>query len=339
MDSERLLTRVRTPHKLGQLLLAPTGRVGDFDSHAVDCPFVFPNPNADAGSPFLMSYIGFDGSGYRTGLASSDDLVSWRREGMLMDRGAPGSVTEHNVALTWILRDNDLFGSGELRRIDGRYVGTYHAYPKPGYEAGPAVIGMCLSDDLRTWDLSEPVLRAGDGAEWEHAGLYKSCIVEFPPGSSHRFAMYYNAKNRENDWLEQTGVAFSDDLVRWERYDGNPVLPVGPAGAFDDVFASDPCVLRVDDAYAMFYFGLSSDGYARDGVAFSRDGLRWQKSDEVLIDVGAEGEIDSRYAHKPSLFAHNGQVFHYYCAVAPKPPGSVGDVDYNQVRGITAAVS
>jgi predicted GH43/DUF377 family glycosyl hydrolase len=66
-----LLGPLQTPHKSPHLLLAPTFRAGDFDSHGVDVPFVF---RSDDG--FLMTYVGFDGIGYQTGLASSRDLKS-----------------------------------------------------------------------------------------------------------------------------------------------------------------------------------------------------------------------------------------------------------------------
>jgi hypothetical protein len=38
--------------------------------------------------------------------------------------------------------------------------------------------------------------------------------------------MYYNAKNKESGWVEQTGLATSKDLLHWDRYEGNPVLKV-----------------------------------------------------------------------------------------------------------------
>ncbi|MCD6170365.1 MAG: hypothetical protein J7J76_07465 [Candidatus Latescibacteria bacterium] len=34
-----------------------------------------------------MIYIGWDGRIYRTGLASSDDLLHWNREGIILDVG------------------------------------------------------------------------------------------------------------------------------------------------------------------------------------------------------------------------------------------------------------
>lgn len=89
-------------------------------------------------------------------------------------------------------------------------------------------------------------------------------------------SLNYNAKNQDSSpWIEQTGLATSTNLVHWQCCPANPVLKVGPPGAFDDVFASDPCVLRLDDGCVMFYFGNCSDGHARDSAAFSPDLLTW----------------------------------------------------------------
>ena len=328
LDIQALTDRVRTPGKADRLLVPPTLTQGDFDSLGVDAPFPFFHDGR-----YRMTYIGFDGVGYRTGIASSEDLVTWRKDGILIDRGAAGSTTEFNVALTWILRENDLFSRGELRRHEGRYLGTYHAYPKPGYESGPAVIGLCTSDDLTSWTLHEPCLNADDGAEWEAGGLYKSCLLEH----EGTFYLFYNAKTADSPRTEQTGVATSKDLVNWRRHAGNPVVKVGPKGSFDDRFCSDPCVLRMGDVWAMFFFTLSTDGYARESVAFSEDLLHWEKSGEILLDVGPAGAIDSRYAHKPGVVSDGTRLYHFYCAVAPIDEISVGRFSTREMRGISSA--
>jgi len=322
---------IRTPNKYGQLLIAPSYKKGAFDSHAVDGPFPFFHDGT-----FWMTYIGWDGVGYQTGLASSRDLLNWRKEGLLLGRGPAGSVTEHNAAMTCILRDNDLFGPGTLKQAHGRFLGTYHAYPEPGYEAGPAVIGLCFSDDLRSWEVGPPILAPDPSCEWEAGGLYKSWLVEW----EGVYYVFYNAKDRTHGrWLEQTGFARSRDLVRWERFSGNPVLRIGAAGDFDDRFASDPCVLRHNNAWVMFYFGNCSDGHARDGVAFSDDLLHWQKGNEVLVDVGPVGSIDSTHAHKPGIIARGDRLFHFYCAVAPAEGKRLGDIEHSEVRGIALAIT
>lgn len=322
--------RVQTPHKIPRLVLEASYKRGEFDSHAVDCPFVFRHDGR-----FYMTHIGFDGTGYRTGLASSEDLITWKKEGLILDRGPSGSVTEYNIALTWIVRDNNLFGPGTLTRIGGKYVGVYHAYPKPGYESGPAVIGLCKTEDLRHWTIEEPFLHAEDGAEWERGGLYKGCLLR----DRGVYYLFYNAKNRENGWTEQIGLATSRDLKHWSRYTGSPVVPVGVRGTWDDVFASDPCVLRMGKLWAMFYYGLSSAGPALDGVAFSRDLYHWTKWPDSLTNLGPAGSIDSRYAHKPGVFGWKGVTYHYYCAVAPCPAGHMGDIETGEVRGIALATS
>jgi predicted GH43/DUF377 family glycosyl hydrolase len=331
MNIPALVKSVRTPHKHPQLVMAPSYKAGAFDSHAVDCPFPFRHENR-----FGMTYVGWDGIGYQTGWASSDDLVIWRKEGLLLGRGAKGAATEFNAALTCILRDNELQGPGTLRQVNGRFVGTYHAYPEPGYESGPAVIGLCFSNDLIHWDVAPPALTPDPSCPWEAGGLYKSWLMEF----DGVYYLFYNAKNKtEGPWVEQTGFASSPDLIRWERCPDNPVLRVGPRGEFDDRFASDPCVLRHQGIWVLFYFGLCSDGHARDGVAFSRDLRTWEKSRETLVDVGPEGSMDSRHAHKPGIVANRGRLYHFYCAVAPAKRRQLGEITHNEVRGIALATS
>ncbi len=324
------IDELKTPHKHGSLVIKPTYRKGDFNSHAVDCPFV-----GSVDGSYYMSYVGWDGIGYRTGLASSIDLENWTDLGMIIDRGPAGSVTEFNIAMTGMLRDNTLYGPGKLKKIDGNYIGTYHAYPNAGYEAGPAVIGICRSKDLRSWTLDKPCLFAKDGAEWERGGLYKSWIMQV----DDTFYLFYNAKNKPTGWIEQTGFATSKDLINWQRYPHNPILPVGGEGAFDEIFASDPAVYRHQDKWVMYYFGVKKGWTARDSVAISEDLIHWQKTNEILIDVGEKGSFDYPFAHKPSMCYHNGKLYHFYCATQTFKKQLIGEITHNEYRGITFAKS
>lgn len=326
-----LLEKVTPRRKHPEWVLGPSYKAGQFDSHAVDCPFPFRHEGR-----FCLTFIGFDGTGYQTGIAESEDLLNWTNRRLLIGRGEAGSFREFNFAMTCIMRDVDLFGSGELVQVDGQYVGTYHSYPKPGYESGPASIGFCRSRDLKTWDIEPPCFHARDGAEWERGGLYKSWLLR----QDNLFYLFYNAKNRtEGGWIEQTGLALSKDLAHWERHPASPVLPNGPEGAFDDIFASDPVVLRAGDVWVMFYFGNSTNGHARDGVAFSTDLVHWEKAPGAILDVGPEGSIDSRYAHKPGIIHHEDALYHFYCAVSPEPSGKIGEIETGERRGIGLATS
>jgi predicted GH43/DUF377 family glycosyl hydrolase len=296
-----------TPHKVGRLVIAPSAEAGAFDSQGADVPFVFRHDGM-----FYMTYVGFDGEGYQTGLAVSSNLLDWRKEGVILPRDARHPVLRYNAALTWILRENDVFSPGRLRKVRGRYLGVYHAYPKPGYEEGPAVIGLCWSRDLKNWEVEEPCLRPDDGAGWENGGLYKACILE----DAGTYYLYYNAKDRGERWKEQTGFATSRGLKTWTRYEANPTLTNGPAGSPDEIFASDPCVLRYRNRWAIFYYWLDAKGVARDLLALSPDLRRTVKCSVALIDVGPPGSVDSKYAHKPSVVFHRGTLYHFYCAVS-----------------------
>ena len=103
------LENLGTPHKIGSLVLSASGREGEFDRISVDCPFVFHRNGL-----FYMTYVAFDGVGYQTGLASSGDLVQWEKHGCILRRDPASAVTRYNIALNWILRQNDLHSAGGI---------------------------------------------------------------------------------------------------------------------------------------------------------------------------------------------------------------------------------
>ena len=325
------IEQVRTPYKINRLLLTPSYHRGDADSNSVDTPFLFWHEGR-----YRLFHNCFDGIGYRTGLASSDDLLNWDREGIIHERGEPGSSTEFNAAVTSVLRDSALMARGEARLVDGRLLGVWHAYPEQGQEQGRGYIGIARGDGLCQWELARPCLRPEDGEPWERGGLYKPCLVEH----DGRYYIFYNAKEKLHwPWREQIGVAWSDDLEHWTRHGANPIIPNGAAGSPDEVFTADPCVLRCGDVWVMFYYGLAEDHHARELVAFSDDLLCWRKADQVLIDVGPEGSIDAQYAHKPGVVARDGVLYHFYGASRTKGPGDVDEVNAEDRRGIAVATS
>lgn len=326
------LAFLRPTVKEPELVFAPSLLPGDWRSHGVDCPFPF-----RAGGRLGMTMVGWDGRGYQTGLAWHDG-ERWSEPELVFRRDPDSPHRRHNAALTSLLRDPDLFGTGELQEIDGWYYGTFHAYPEAGYEEGSAVIGFARSRDLVHWEETGGLLRPEEGGTWERGGLYKSWLMRH----DDRFWLFYNAKDRATGaWVEQTGAAVSDDLISWTRVSDEPLLPIGRPGAPDDRFASDPCVLRMDDGlWAMFYFGLRSGGQAVDLLATSPDLLRWTKDPVPLIEPGAPSSIDDWHAHKPGVIRTGDRLEHYYCAVQRlAEPVRVGEELRPEMRGIALAWS
>jgi predicted GH43/DUF377 family glycosyl hydrolase len=322
----------RTPCKYPELVLKASSVKGAFDERSVDDPIVF-----RANGEFNMMYIGFDGTGYQTGLATSQDLLKWTRKALVGPRDAASKYTKYNLALSSILRDKNLHGKGEPITVGGQYLAAWHAYPSAGYEEGAAVIGLAWSHDLLHWELTEPILHPHDGSPWEHGGLYRPDLLL----DGGTYYLYYNAKtdtlpkSEGGGWHEQTGVATSSDLKTWIRYPRNPILRVGSkeANARDSRFASNPYVVKNGREFAMYYFGF---GYQRPGracemLAVGTDPFHFRKVPEVLIDTGVSGSIDETFAHKPSVIYHDGMLYHFYCAVSGMWP--------NEVRGVAVARS
>ncbi|MBM7568858.1 hypothetical protein [Paenibacillus sacheonensis] len=323
-----------TPYKLDRPVLTGSGVPGAYDELAVDCPFVFRHQDK-----FFMLHVGFNGVAYQTALATSDNLIDWTPYGVILKRGEGSGWDSRNAAGCWLLRENDLDGVPKLKKWNDRYWLVYHAYPDDGYEAGPARIGLAWTqdEDLLTWNrLPEPILTPEDGEAWERGGLYKECIIEH----EGKFYMFYNAKNMpdaEDDWIEQTGYAVSDNLTDWTRSAANPVLRV-TEGRWDSRFVSDPCVVKDGDRWLMYFFGF--DGrHAQEGLALSDDLTSWTKLEEPILRSGEAGEIDATHAHKPSVVRHEGVLYHYYCACRPNRPGDPTTNFGNEFRTICVAAS
>ncbi|MGC8890840.1 MAG: hypothetical protein ACP5PC_09170 [bacterium] len=245
---EELLRR----YKLKRPVLAPTGKVGDFDSKEVDCASIIVKDNI-----FYMFYAGWDGKVNRIGIAKSEDLIHWERIGLILDIEERGSWGSGSISGPYIYHE------------DGTFYLFYVGFPKIGYENGPGAVGLATSKDLVNWikHPSNPILKNVPGGPWERGGLYKPCVIKV----DDLYYLFYNAKDREESpWHERIGLAFSKDFLYWEKYKGNPVLDNGPEGTWDSITVGDPYIVKFDDTWYMFYYGFDGKK-AQDGVAISKD--------------------------------------------------------------------
>lgn len=278
-----------------------------------------------------MSYIVFDGKGYETWLAKSNDLLNWKTLGKIM------SFTEDtwdaNQKAGYIaLQDYRWGGSYEVEKYSGKYWMSYLGGSSKGYEAGVLGIGIANTENLtetKEWQrLGKPVISAKDeDVRWyDNQTIYKSTVIHDPQKTlGHPFVMYYNAKGNDKangkQTAERIAMAVSDDMILWTRFGNEPVID-HQTGISGDAF-----ITKIDDVWVMFYFGAFWKPNAFDRFACSYDLIHW--TDWTGDDLIKPSEpYDEQYAHKPFVIKYKGVVYHFYCAV-----------NKNKNRGIAVASS
>lgn len=310
---EQVYQEIKTPFKYG-VVMAPSSK-----KKMTDSPTVF-----RYGNKWRMTYIVYDGQGYETWLAESDNLLDWKTVGRIMSF-TNGTWDANQKAGYPALQRYEWGGSYELEKYDGKYWMSYLGGADKGYEAGALGIGIAYTSQLVPaveWTrVPQPVLVPTDSnARWyDNRSLFKSTVIHDQTGSvGYPFVMFYNAINQTAGGrylqAERISMAVSSDMIHWKRYGEEPVIDhyYGISG--------DAFITKMNDLWVMFYFGAAWKPGAFERFACSYDLKNW--TDWNGQDLVASSEsYDKTYAHKPCVVKYNGVVYHYYCAVSRTPDG------------------
>ena len=330
---QRIYDEVRTPYKYG-MVVAPTDNY-----HKTDCPTVFQQDGK-----WLMTYVvyngkeGLDGRGYETWMAESDDLLHWQTKGRLLSYKDKGWDMNQRGGFPALI-DWTWGGSYGIAKYKKNYWMTYIGGHGTGYEAvrEPLNIGLAwTSGDItqaHEWQSDDKPLISIDDKDaqwWEKLTEYKSTIYDDPMKTlGRRFIMFYNAGGvnpTNNLKAERIGIALSNDLKKWKRYEDNPVF----ANEVGGIITGDAQIAKMGDHYVMFYFKAydpSRKYNAFNTFAVSRDLIHWQRWEGEDL-IWPTKPYDEMFAHKSCVVKHDGIVYHFYCAV-----------NNDQQRGIAVATS
>ena len=352
----KIYQEVRTPYKYG-MVVAPADNY-----HKIDCPTVF--RVGDKWLMTYVVYNGkegLDGRGYETWLACSDDLLHWQTQGRLLSYPSDTTRWDANQRGGFpALIDWTWGGSNGISKYRKNYWMTYIGGHGTGYEAvrEPLNIGLAWTAGAITqaheWQSQDkPLLSIHDNDVqwWEKLTQYKSTIYDLQPQPlkktkkkgkngkaqndlppalrKYRFLMFYNAGgiNPQNHLkAERIGIALSNDLKKWKRYDKNPVYFHEAPG----IITGDAQIVKMGDLFVMFYFSAYNPDRkynAYNTFSVSRDLLHWQDWTGPDLIVPSK-PYDEMFAHKSYVVKHDGVVYHFYCAV-----------NNDQQRGIAVATS
>lgn len=228
----------------------------------------------------------------------------------------------------------DGFGPAEakrqIERIASRYVAAGGEKPRfsspPGHHEfafEPALEffeetigkpGTSVSlDTSLTWvetPAGRPVIDRGPEGSWDHYAVDNPYVLV----DGEELCCFYEAQDKpfEQGGGERVGLAISRDGIHWKKAEENPILDVGPPGAWDSVVAKLPAVTKFDGTYYMFYSGR--DGKTKQiGLATSSDRIHWKKLASNPVLASRPDRWDRFLSTYPSpVFVRGDRFFMVY---------------------------
>ena len=126
------------------------------------------------------------------------------------------------------------------------------------------------------------MLETGPRGSWDEMGAADPFVIRV----EEVFYMYYLGQDRAR--RQRLGVARSNNGIDWWKLRANPVLELGPAGAFDETGLGEPAVWRSHGRYWMLYTARDAKEHRRIGMAVSPDGVAWERVPGGAVLEGSE---------------------------------------------------
>lgn len=245
----------------------------------------------------VMLYRAQDRNGTsRLGYAESTDGVHFTR------RPEPVFIPEADYEKDGGVEDPRLVEFG------GTYYLTY-----TGYDKKDAQLCLATSKDLIHWRREGIILPAYKG-NWNVRWTKSGAIV--PEKIRGKYWMYFLGTSADN--TDQTGLAYSSDLLHWREATEQPVLRRRLGGFDSRVVEPGPPPILTKDGIVLIYNGADEKLVYRTGIAlFSRDDpakLIWRTEQPVFApqrEWEKVGQVPN-VVFVEGLAKKGGHYFFYY---------------------------
>lgn len=181
------------------------------------------------------------------GLAASKDGLDWAKapENPVLTPAGGG---------TW---DSCGVFSPHVQHIDG----TFHMF-YGGSDGGKIRNGLAVSDDLKAWRRrTEPILEPGPNGSWDDSSALIVSVVRLEDA----YCAFYEGQDSQNRYA--IGIAYSDGLVDWKKFEKNPIITSGDKGGLDERVVNSPHGFMEGDGVFVFYGAMDSEMRGRSMVA------------------------------------------------------------------------
>ena len=187
-------------------------------------------------------------------------------------------------------------------------------------------IGYAYSSDGINWTKysGNPVMVRGTTNEWDNYFIEGPTVIK--DGSTYK--MWYAGADgvAGHSTFNQVnlGYATSLDGINWIK-NSSPVMLVGASGTWEMHTVQDPCVIKYNGIYYLWYSGKNANdvvGYGQQtGFAYSSDGITWIKSaNNPVFKRGNAGQWDATTSGLGSVIIDENKVKLWYTGM---------DNDYN----------
>lgn len=231
--------------------------------------FVYPPHVLFDGQQFRMWYSAHDFEEWSINYATSADGAAWDRySGNPLMRATHDGCWDENF-----ISEPSVLWNGE--RFEMWYNGGSE-------RTGTLRVGYAWSDDGLVWHKWEPdewVLDVGPLGAWDDFSVARVHVLY----DGERYQMFYEGHDAAG-W--RLGYACSEDGVTWRKEADNPIVDLGPPGAFDSVTVAEPHVIFDGQTYRLYYSGYDGDKY-RIGLATAPPVY---EPEGVLISAAVDGE-------------------------------------------------
>ena len=214
---------------------------------------------------------------------------------------------ERAIAQTsfWVNPNNPVLNNGQSGEWDSGiaflanavfYNDTFYMFYSGGTNvfANPLSIGLATSTDglNYTKESLNPIFEA-DGTGFDAGSVGRSVVVK---DESQWLLAYDGFPSTHLGPGSNIGLATSSiPTGPWTRLD-DPILTVGSQGEWDDGFIDASSIIQIDSGYVIYYAGGDStfpNGTTwQIGMAFSEDGLVWNKYDDPTTTLPPYAESD-----------------------------------------------
>jgi predicted GH43/DUF377 family glycosyl hydrolase len=173
------------------------------------------------------------------------------RPGHILTLGGPGSFDEEHIHL-----------HGAQRLADGTYAMLYTGFSSKIKSGRPGDRGgLATSKDMIHWTKysGNPVFAPGVQGSWDDLHVRPKTFARL----GKWYYMFYEGAHYNSggwpDWPDQVGMARSQDLIHWERYPYNPIVPTTTSKQFGDVAQIQPATVASDGELYIFYGCLRAE--------------------------------------------------------------------------------